>query len=210
MSTLQIIWNTKTADAAETAWSWDNRNTHYTAQIVRRIRKEVYMVRIGARGKEPIDIVALKIARGYEEVEEMEREAGFYENQLKDLQGTVVPKCYGFYTAKIRGTQALGCLLLEYCSGAPVELLRVRKDEVNWKTMQAAYAVHEAGVLHGDLLDGRHFIPMGLDVRIIDFSVSVAHHCVSGLSKRAAGHGRHRVCGCPELAVLENVYLPLV
>ncbi|KAJ7248216.1 hypothetical protein B0H12DRAFT_1020110 [Mycena haematopus] len=153
---------------------------------------------------EPSNVVALKLAHGKEEVEEMEREAGFYENQLKDLQGTVVPKCYGFYTTKVRGTP-LGCLLLEYCSGPPVD--RNRVQEVKWKSMQAAYALHKAGVLHGDLDDGHHFIPMGLDVRIVDFTVAVAHHCVSGLSRRAEGHDRHRICACPELGGLEAAML---
>lgn len=117
MSTLQLIWDSQTTYQL---WSWNNGNIHYTAQLVRRIKNSVYMVRIGARGVEPTDVVAVKVARGKEEVEEMEREVGFYESQLKSLQGTVVPKCYGFYTAKVQGTP-IGCLLLEYCSGPPVE-----------------------------------------------------------------------------------------
>ncbi|KAJ6551656.1 hypothetical protein B0H19DRAFT_1031018 [Mycena capillaripes] len=200
MSTLQLIWDAKTTYQL---WSWNNGNIHYTAQLVRRVKKDVYTVRIGARGVEPTDVVALKVARGKEEVEEMEWEAGFYEHQLKDLQGTVVPKCYGFYTAKVHGT-SLGCLLLEYCSGPPVEPERV--PEVNRKIVRAAYALHKAGVLHGDLLDGHHFVLMGRDIRIVDFSVAVPHQCVSGLAKRAEGHGRHLRCGCHELAVLEGVY----
>ncbi|KAJ7856708.1 hypothetical protein B0H14DRAFT_2156887, partial [Mycena olivaceomarginata] len=151
----------------------------------------------------PSDVIALKLVRGKEALEEMEREASFYQNQLKDLQGTVVPKCYGFYTAKVGGTP-IGCLLLEYCSGPPVDI--VRRQEVRYKSMQAAYALHRAGVLHGDLVDGRHFVSMGHDIRIIDFAVAVPHKCVSGLSKRAAGHGRQHTCGCPELATLESTY----
>ncbi|KAJ7916214.1 hypothetical protein B0H13DRAFT_1998609 [Mycena leptocephala] len=99
MSTLQLIWDSQTTYQL---WSWNNGNIHYTAQLVRRIKNSVYMVRIGARGVEPTDVVAVKVARGKEEVEEMEREVGFYESQLKSLQGTVVPKCYGFYTAKVQ------------------------------------------------------------------------------------------------------------
>ncbi|KAJ6475734.1 hypothetical protein C8R47DRAFT_1178970 [Mycena vitilis] len=200
MSTLQLILDTTTAYKL---WSWDNGNMHYTAQVVRRLKNRVYMARIGAPGREPTDVIVAKIARGQEEVEEMEREAGFYHHQLKDLNGVVVPKCYGFYTAKTQGTPSFGCLLLEYCSGPPVEPSRL--PDYNHKAMRAAYALHKAGVLHGDLLDAHHFVPMGLDVRIVDFSVAVSHKCVSGLSKRAEGHGCHRVCGCPELASLEGV-----
>ncbi|KAJ6535938.1 hypothetical protein DFH09DRAFT_1402171 [Mycena vulgaris] len=197
MSTLELIWDRKTTYEL---WSWNNGNIHYTAQLVRRIKKDVYTVRIGARGMEPTDVVALKIARGKEAVDDMEREAGFYEQQLKGLQGTVVPKCYGFYATKVNGT-SLGCLLLEYCSGPPERI-----PDLNRKVLRASYALHAAGVLHGDLLDGHHFIPMGRDLRIIDFSVAVPHQCVSGLARRAEGHGHHHLCACQELAVLESTY----
>ncbi|KAJ7139074.1 hypothetical protein C8R44DRAFT_727185 [Mycena epipterygia] len=200
MSTLQLIWDTQTTYEL---WSWNNGNIHYSAQLVRRIKKDVYTVRIGARGMEPADVIALKISRGQEEVEDMEREAGFYEQQLKGLQSTVVPKCYGFYTTKVNGTP-LGCLLLEYCSGPPVD--RERVPDLNRKAIRAAYALHAAGVLHGDLLDGHHFVHMGRDLRIIDFSVAVSHKCVSGLARRVEGHGRHHICACQELASLEKTY----
>ncbi|KAJ7083649.1 hypothetical protein B0H15DRAFT_1024064 [Mycena belliarum] len=168
MSTLELIWDTKTAYKL---WSWNNAygNAHYMAQLVRRIKKDVYTVRIGVCGKEPSDVVALKISRGKEEVEDMAREAGFYEQQLKGLQGTVVPKCYGFYTTTVQGTP-LGCLLLEYCSGPPERI-----PDLNGKALRAAYSLHAAGVLHGDLLDGHHFVTMGRDLRIVNFSVAVAH-----------------------------------
>ncbi|KAJ7198827.1 hypothetical protein GGX14DRAFT_373805 [Mycena pura] len=200
MSTLELIWDQRTVYHL---WSWNNGNIHYTAQLVRRIEKGVYMIRIGERGMEPTNVVAAKIARGKEEVEDMEREAGLYEHQLKDLQGTIVPTCYGFYTAKVNG-QSLGCLLLEYCSGLPADPERV--PELNRKVLAAAYALHAAGVLHGDLHNRHHFVPMGRDVRIVDFSVAVPHTCIRGLSRRAQGHDRHIVCGCPELAVLESVF----
>ncbi|KAF7368933.1 hypothetical protein MVEN_00219500 [Mycena venus] len=202
MSTLELIWDSK---HTWSLWSWNSAygNIHYTAQLVRPIKKSVYMVRIGNRGMEPTDVVALKVARGSEAVEEMEREAGFYEHQLRDLQGTVVPKCYGFYTAKVRGMD-IGCLLLEYCSGPPGrDFAHIRSQSQG----HASYICSPQGgsATHGDLAGGHHFIPMGHDVRIVDFSVAVPHKCVSGLSKRAAGH-RHHICGCHEIAVLENVY----
>ncbi|KAJ7716330.1 hypothetical protein DFH07DRAFT_762497 [Mycena maculata] len=198
MSTLELIWDTQTTYQL---WSWNNNTVHYTAQLVRRIKNEVYTFRIGARGMEPTDIIAIKVARGKENVEDLEREMGFYENQLKGLQGTVVPKCYGFYTTKVQGTP-LGCLLLEYCSGPHA----VDRERVAHYNMRAAYALHAAGVLHGDLLDGRHFVPMGRETRIVDFAVAVPHQCVNGLGRRLEGHGRHRPCGCQELALLESAY----
>ncbi|KAJ7026115.1 hypothetical protein C8F04DRAFT_966886 [Mycena alexandri] len=202
MSTLQLIWDSQTTYQM---WSWNQAygKTHHTAQLVRRVKKDVYTVRIGLRGMDPTDVVAIKVAHGKEALEEMEREAGFYEHQLKSLQGTVVPKLYGFYTTRVNGTP-LGCLLLEYCSGPPVG--RERIAEMNRKALHAAYALHDAGVLHGDLLSAHHFVPMGRDIRIVDFGVAVTHQCVNGLARRAAGHGFHHVCGCPELAALEDAY----
>ncbi|KAJ7471278.1 hypothetical protein B0H11DRAFT_2283308 [Mycena galericulata] len=195
MSTLELVWDTQTTYQL---WSWNNGNIHYTAQLVRRIKSNVYAFRIGPRGMEPTETIAIKVVRGKEEIAEMERETGFYENQLKGLQGTVVPKCYGFYTAKVNGTP-LGCLLLEYCSGPP-------NVDRACSNMRAAYALHAAGVLHGDLSDGHHFVSMGRETRIVDFTVAVPHQCVPGLAKRAEGHDRHRPCGCQELAVLESAY----
>ena len=44
----------------------------------------------------------------------LQREASFYMNELKQLQGDVVPMCYGFYTDK-RKHAKIGCLVLQYC-----------------------------------------------------------------------------------------------
>ncbi|KAJ7176468.1 hypothetical protein C8R46DRAFT_1346512 [Mycena filopes] len=202
MSTLELIWDSQTTYQL---WSWNQSygKSHHTAQLVRRVKKEVYIVRIGPRGMDPADVVALKFAHGEEELEDLQREAGLYEQELKGLQGTVVPKCYGLYTTKIQGTP-LGCLLLEYCAGPPVG--RERITDVNRKKLGAAYALHAAGILHGDLLEPRHFVSMGRDVRIVDFGMAVTHDCVPGLARHAAGHGRDRPCRCSELAALENAF----
>ncbi|KAJ7242992.1 hypothetical protein C8J57DRAFT_1084107 [Mycena rebaudengoi] len=198
MSTLELIWD---ATTTYNLWSWTDGKAHHTARLVRQIKNTVFIAHIGPHGAEPAQVVALKIAHGAEAVEELEREAGFYANQLKPLQGVVVPKCYGFYRAKINRTP-LACLILEYCAGVPGEKLR----DINRKAMRAAYAVHAAGVLHGDLLNGHHFVHMGRDLRIIDFTVAVSHQCIHDISRRAHGHGHHRQCGCPELAGLEEAY----
>lgn len=56
------------------------------------------------------------MARGDQEMHSLSREAEFYENELKHLQGTVVPRSLGFFRGKECGID-VGCLLLEYCSG---------------------------------------------------------------------------------------------
>lgn len=57
----------------------------------------------------------MKIARDIA-VPDLEREAKFYENDLRHLQGTVVPEYYGFYKGKADGFE-LACMILEYCGG---------------------------------------------------------------------------------------------
>ncbi|KAG7100094.1 hypothetical protein E1B28_001874 [Marasmius oreades] len=66
--------------------------------------------------------VVLKFATGEENISLLQREATFYENELRRLQGSVVPRCYGLYQGKEdRGDCGLNvstsCLVLEYCSG---------------------------------------------------------------------------------------------
>ncbi|KAK7052415.1 hypothetical protein R3P38DRAFT_3595205 [Favolaschia claudopus] len=203
MSTLQLIWDSKTTYELS---SWDDA-VHYAAQIVRPLHKtkNIYMVRAGPRGTEPGDVCAVKIAFGEEAIEEMRREAGFYQHELGSLQGTVVPNFFGFWTGQAQG-QPMSCIMLEYCAG-PTPHYSLRQ-QLEWKATQAVYALHRAGVLHGDLVDGNrhHFIPMGHDVRIVDFSVAVPHRCVRGLSQRAAGHGLDQICGCPEVASVERLF----
>ncbi|KAJ6617582.1 hypothetical protein B0H10DRAFT_1797142 [Mycena sp. CBHHK59/15] len=194
MSTLQLIWD---ANTIYDLWSWTNGKTHYTARVVRRLKNDVYTVRIGPRGTEPTDVIVLKLAHGADAVADLEREAALYEQQLKPLQGAVVPQCYGFYMTKVNG-RLLACLLLENCAGVPGEKVL----DINGKVLRAAYALHAAGVLHGDLADGHHFVNMGRELRIVDFSTAVPHQCVHGPD----GRGRHRGCVCPELAVLEDRY----
>ncbi|KAJ6617575.1 hypothetical protein B0H10DRAFT_2189967 [Mycena sp. CBHHK59/15] len=61
MSTLQLIWD---ANAIYDLWSWTNGKMYYTARVVRRLKNDVYTVRIGPRGAEPTDVIVLKLAHG--------------------------------------------------------------------------------------------------------------------------------------------------
>lgn len=91
---------------------------HLTARIVRRLKSHVYTAHIGPRGREPTELVVLKMARGKEEFADLEREVEFYDNELRYLQGSVVPRFQGYFKTKVDGID-LACLLLEYCSGPP-------------------------------------------------------------------------------------------
>jgi len=75
--------------------------------------------------------------------------------------------------------------------------------------MIASCKIHQAGLLHGDLMNGRHIIRMGNGVRIIDFSSAVRHTCTNGVptllgrSYSSDGPGPNF---CPELVNLERTY----
>lgn len=79
-----------------------------TATIFRPIGGNVYFARMGANHR------ALKLAFNREEVTNLQREAIFYENDLKDLRGQHVPEYYGIYFGNVEGEE-VACMVLEYC-----------------------------------------------------------------------------------------------
>jgi hypothetical protein len=72
--------------------------------------------------------------------------------------------------------------------------------------MVAACRLHEAGIFHGNLVQGSHFIKMDDDrVRIIDFSTAVMHKCPGAHPALTSGkHGD--VVQCPELMKIEKIF----
>ncbi|KAI0756578.1 hypothetical protein C8Q80DRAFT_1129403 [Daedaleopsis nitida] len=145
--------------------------------------------------------VALKWVVGADRMAGVKREASLYDKQLRPLHGTVVPTFYGLYTGII-GDVEVGCIVLEWCAGAPV------KDvfELNRQRMLAGLAIHNAGVRHGQIIDPAHYIPMDDGtLRIVGFSSAKAHNCISTvlLSKDMNGDQKPRQ-DCSELAALES------
>lgn len=65
------------------------------------------------RTRKPIFV---KWARGSDEVNALSREASLYANELRHLQGSVVPECYGYFVGHDLGQQ-FSCMFLEYCEG---------------------------------------------------------------------------------------------
>ena len=74
--------------------------------------------------------------------------------------------------------------------------------------MRSACFLHEAGVFHGDLEDGRHFVRMGNGIRIVDFSTAAIHRCRRGTPILLSPHGvpPQTKAGCGELLKLEASY----
>ena len=62
--------------------------------------------------------VVIKWARSKERMEELKKEGNFYCSALRSLQGVVVPKFHGYYTATDSRLNGLGCMILEEMDGA--------------------------------------------------------------------------------------------
>ncbi|EPT01579.1 hypothetical protein FOMPIDRAFT_1100822, partial [Fomitopsis schrenkii] len=111
--------------------------------------------------------------RGLLGVDKLRYEASLYKNELKHLQGDVIPRFYGLYTGEVYG-ELVGCLVLEWCN----QSYSLKREELNRRRMGAIYCLHAAGVLHGQLRDAGHFLySEDGRVRIVGFSLAQLHHC---------------------------------
>ncbi|KAF9047049.1 hypothetical protein BDZ89DRAFT_1058104 [Hymenopellis radicata] len=111
-------------------------------------------------------------------------EAIFYAMQLRDLQGTVVPRHYGVVAAKTPWGGQMVCAILEYFDGLPWHCIQGKRWETLESQMLVADAVqtlHTFGVEHGQLCSGKqHHILYDYDtkrVNVVDFSRARLHHC---------------------------------
>ncbi|CCL98100.1 uncharacterized protein FIBRA_00094 [Fibroporia radiculosa] len=156
----------------------------------------------------PIE-VALKWATGKQHIDRLRWEASMYENELRHLQQRVVPDFYGFFQATLDGVD-VACLVLEYCGGVPTR----DTCELGRQRMEAAIQLHRAGIVHGDLVDNKHFLAASRDdsLRIIDFSRATIHSCPTrtrtSLLAYLHEHARKLPSPCAELALLEQTSGP--
>ncbi|KAJ6461017.1 hypothetical protein C8R45DRAFT_1028977 [Mycena sanguinolenta] len=209
MSTLEIVWDAA-GQKRYKLWSWTNGNVHYIAHFIRRLegREHVCTVRIGERGSpsapknnrdENADVGVVKMAFTPAASEALEREAQCYA-QMQSLQGIAVPRCRGHFRSKVAGAD-VSCLVLDYCAGVPGEQML----DLHRKIMDAAYALHAHNIMHGDLLDNKHFVKSQRKMFMVDFASAVPHKCVHGRLIRGPD-GRRIVGVCPELAALERIH----
>ncbi|KAJ4485695.1 hypothetical protein J3R30DRAFT_3283749 [Lentinula aciculospora] len=203
MSTLQLIYDHKIYEL----WSWESQqNVHQTAQVIKKpltTRGNIRIAYLGPRdANDPESLVIIKLARD-NEVKVLEREYRVYMDNLRHLQGSVVPICYGFYRGKAQG-EDFACMLLEYCRGTVTYSIQERNHQI----MLGVCKLHQAGILHGTLDDMHHILCSNIGIRIIDFSEVIQNHrCVGATpllthpSSVAASRN-----GCPELVLMEKIY----
>ncbi|KII89954.1 hypothetical protein PLICRDRAFT_53082 [Plicaturopsis crispa FD-325 SS-3] len=179
MSTLRLIW--PTFDTTCLLYS-PTIGQDFTATISHTIRGDsrVHIATVNTSEaliySDQTDII-VKIATGKEGIKDLEREAGFYESDLRPLQGSVVPRCYGFFKGKVSG-EYQACLLLEFCRFVEHQPSFKRTlVETNRLKMVAAARLHQVGIIHNDLIDGRHFVIANRGPQIIDFTYAERHAC---------------------------------
>ncbi|TDL28045.1 hypothetical protein BD410DRAFT_341327 [Rickenella mellea] len=125
--------------------------------------------------------VFVKWAYGPRQIVDLQYEASLYANELRPLQGDVVPRCYGFFVGTLPGSHAIfSCLILEYCSGE----LPASPIEFNRQIMVQACRLHQAGVIHGNLQDMHpdiptmnHVVPHRRGLRFVSFTRAKRHLC---------------------------------
>ncbi|KAJ6486079.1 hypothetical protein C8R47DRAFT_1216703 [Mycena vitilis] len=177
---------------------------HYTARLERRLTAHTHLVNLGFSGGELGNTVLLKLARDPDEIGALEKEASIYENELKHLQGQFVPNFYGIFHGAVDNCP-VACILMEYYTPGKITM---QYGEMNRKIMLAVCAIHNADVMHCDLLDDRHIVPSGSKVMIVDFSSAVPHRCYGAMPTLYPGMGAPTGSpqDCQELVMLEKSY----
>lgn len=121
--------------------------------------------------------VALKFALRDDFIDDLEKEASAYIGALEPLQGTVVPRFYGFYTGMDEDGQSIACVMLEH-SG---ECLRRHFAELGLDTrlliLERLRAFHRRGLHHGDFAERNVLQDDSGDIRLIDFDQTDVHDC---------------------------------
>ncbi|KAI0693676.1 hypothetical protein C8T65DRAFT_744620 [Cerioporus squamosus] len=148
-----------------------------------------------------------KITRAKSGRKDLFKEACILQDDLKDLQGDVVPKFYGYFREPRarRGEQGLmGLLLLQDVGPQLHRPLRCLPTDFSIEAIQALYEVHQAGVLLRNFRESSIFVLKHVDgfvPFIYNFDTALVHHdCKMSVTlvPRFA-EPRHVDIGCAEL-----------
>lgn len=100
-----------------------------TATIESAIQKTGYrcVYRASIDGQDVVIKVSVPNRRDARSFDDLEAEGKVYGNALRDLQGTVIPRSYGFYRGSDASRRKVCCLVLEDC-GDTVQFLHELED----------------------------------------------------------------------------------
>ncbi|KAH9922679.1 hypothetical protein B0H21DRAFT_765855 [Amylocystis lapponica] len=145
--------------------------------FIQEIHKAVFRATLHRGNKRVADVVC-KFTYGKRTLERLRHEAAIYRDQLKDLQGKIVPKLYGLYEGEMDDEELSGCLITQYCGKHPNSMPFCG---TSWQSkssvLLALLKIHKAGVQHGDFFeDNVVYTPKG-HPRIVDFGGAEAHTC---------------------------------
>ncbi|KAH9918149.1 uncharacterized protein B0H18DRAFT_1032224 [Fomitopsis serialis] len=169
-----------------------------------------------AKDEETANTVICKIARGDGALMRLEHEYHIYQ-YLEELQGSLIPKCFGIFRAEPTGAQGFdeACLLLEDCGRRMDKPIKDMSWQFRREVVAIVQRMHKIGVEHGDIFDysenngnilirhikfegdgdSEHVVPC-----IIDFDNAKEHQCrvPMDISRRVWGvhsqRGRQFVC----------------
>ncbi|OSD03746.1 hypothetical protein PYCCODRAFT_1434133 [Trametes coccinea BRFM310] len=126
--------------------------------------------------------VICKVAYGQRRIDDLLREADFYNTKLLSLQGTVVPRMHGCYQGNTEDGRT-AVLILEYCGEELAGQLQYYHLTVRTQAVQALFSIHKAGLLHNNFDEGNIVVSRsangGPRLTLIDFDRSVEHTCPS-------------------------------
>ncbi|RDB17089.1 hypothetical protein Hypma_001929 [Hypsizygus marmoreus] len=129
---------------------------------------------------DPVDAV-LKFSHQGKNVDSLLHEANIYENHVKDLQGDVIPRCFGVFQATI-AENLITCLITEYC-GSPIEGSNICSwgpEDFFWEVIRKLDRLHKHGFAHGDFKESNVVNNNGVPF-IIDLEHAKPHICKRAL-----------------------------
>ncbi|CAL1694097.1 unnamed protein product [Somion occarium] len=139
--------------------------------------------------------VAVKWARGDSGLERLRWEHLLYSNNLSNIQGLFVPKCYGLFASQSEGV-TISCLVLDWCQKAPgADSIMMDLTEYNVKALAAVRYVHSCGVLLGNMRQSNFMLSANSEIHIISFSRAEHHTCLG------EGH-------CAQLQQVDRIFRP--
>ncbi|RDB26127.1 hypothetical protein Hypma_006193 [Hypsizygus marmoreus] len=124
--------------------------------------------------------IVLKINTG-EHVKALTHEADVYENCAKDLQGTVIPVCFGLFHTVTLENCVITCLVTEYC-GENLDANELSDLEIDfgWNLLRQVDLLHRHGLRHKDLSVSNILSNNGTPF-LIDLEKAEEHTCERAL-----------------------------